>query len=306
MSILLGSIEGSSYEAHDKTIYVSGMATHQFMYARNHLPVSYRRVFMECPRKLREEERPIDAALFNAQLTPVALEDVCDFRYAVHIEALGVSPDLRHKLACGSIAVAFEPEYWEFWTRSLKPGRDYVQLTNEEDHICNQTAAAVAEMNTLFATVGSSALKGPKKETPTLKETWATINRNPDLSETLKRSRSDDDVPVPDDKGNYAWGSEVTPWEIAWAGYDFVHNNVRLEDAVLYTRDLLQAYARLQDFSVTPIHGSKCLNGPRLLQQIGGARSSLGRSLTAAHPWLASYEGNCQQSEKYWNDVRKQ
>ena len=264
-----------------------------------------RRAFADCPRRLREESREREAALVDVDpARPVALEDVCDSRYAVSIEALGIAPDLRHKLACGSLVVAFQPEYWEFWTRALRAGTHFAQLTNEEDHVCNQTVAAVAQMNALFGTVGASALKGPREPTPTLAAAWEEIRADPGL-EALLTNPSDDDVPAPGPGGAYAWGGKATPWEMAWAGYDFVHDNVRLEDAVLYTRDLFQAYARLQKHDVRPTHGAACLNGPRLLALLGGPRSALGRAVRAAHPWLEGYEGHCRQSEKYWNEIKK-
>ncbi|RMZ57139.1 hypothetical protein APUTEX25_003596 [Auxenochlorella protothecoides] len=262
-----------------------------------------RRAFSECGRRMSAEERPSESVLFNVQHSPVALQEVCDFRYDVHVEALGVSRDLKHKLACGSLVVAFRMEYWEFWTRGLQPGRDYVQLTNEEDHVCNETAAAVRDMNTLFSTVGQSALRGPKQETPSLARALAELRRSPGAA-ALLAGASEDDVPAPDANGTYSWGSAATPWEIAWAGYDFLHGNVRLEDAVVYTRDLLAAYAALQDFKVKPQAGAACFNGPRLLERLGGAGSARGKRVAAAHPWLADYDGNCHAAEKYWDDIK--
>lgn len=41
-----------------------------------------RQVFTQCGRAMLAEERPRDAALFNVQHTPVALQDACDFRCA--------------------------------------------------------------------------------------------------------------------------------------------------------------------------------------------------------------------------------
>lgn len=120
----------------------------------------------------------------------------------MHIEALGISPDLKHKLACGSVLVAFDMEYWEFWSRALRPGRDYVSLTNEEDHICNETARAAADMTALFSVVGETALTGAREQTPTLAAALEDIRRNPAMEMILDKV-SEDDVPAP---GQGAWG----------------------------------------------------------------------------------------------------
>ena len=113
--------------------------------------------------------------------------------------------------------------------------------------------------------------------------------------------------------GNYSWGSPLMPWEIAANGQRFVQDHVRMQDVLMYIRDLLRSYAALQRFKVKPLAKSACYTGDRVLEQfafphkarLGGAgrgaaaalcccpslrplrRWGLGRRLCLYHEWAA-------------------
>ena len=59
-------------------------------------------------------------------------------RYNVYIESQAYASNLRQKMVCGSVLVALRTEYWEWYAPALVPGRDYVQVTHEEDHVCEE------------------------------------------------------------------------------------------------------------------------------------------------------------------------
>lgn len=73
---------------------------------------SMRRAFVTCPDRARAEGRPDDATLVSAVKPPVALQDTCDYRYSVHLQAGVYSNKLKHRLACGSVLLAPEPNRW--------------------------------------------------------------------------------------------------------------------------------------------------------------------------------------------------
>lgn len=42
---------------------------------------------------------------------------------------------------CGSVLVALRMQYHEWWSRALVPGQHFVEVTHEEDHVCEQVGA---------------------------------------------------------------------------------------------------------------------------------------------------------------------
>ena len=65
-------------------------------------------------------------------------------RYNMYIESDSYASNLKQKLVCGSVLVALRMEYWEWYARGLEAGKHFVELTNEEDHVCEQVGGWVA------------------------------------------------------------------------------------------------------------------------------------------------------------------
>lgn len=250
--------------------------------------------FARCAVDLQGEGRAAEAALFNSGPFPrVALQDSCDFRFSLHIEGLSHDQSLRHRLACGSLVVAYAMEYWEWWSRALVPGEHYVRLTNEEDHICNETAAALTDLNTLYGTVGRQALKAGRREpTPTLRVSRAALLRSPTVRPLL-RGPSQDSAPIPRSDGTYSWNSDLTPWAISWNGQDFMRMHVRTEDTITYTRDALRAYAALQRFVPRVAVGAQCYTGAALIDGVARHSTHARKILQRAYPWLENVDTGC-------------
>ena len=59
----------------------------------------------------------------------------------MYIESKAWVTNLKQKLACGSILISNKMEYFEFFTRALKPGIHYVEV--DEKNICVDTAEKV-------------------------------------------------------------------------------------------------------------------------------------------------------------------
>ena len=59
----------------------------------------------------------------------------------MYIESHAWVTNLKQKLACGSILVSNKMEYFEFFTRALKPGVHYVEV--DSHNICVDTARKV-------------------------------------------------------------------------------------------------------------------------------------------------------------------
>ena len=76
----------------------------------------------------------------------------------MYIESKAWVTNLKQKLACGSILISNKMEYFEFFTRALKPGIHYVEV--DQNNLCLDTAEKVgtsllhADM-TLIAALGS-------------------------------------------------------------------------------------------------------------------------------------------------------
>lgn len=85
------------------------------------------------------------------------------------------------------------------------------------------------------------------------------------------------------------------PWTIANKGREFVQSKVTVVQALLYTRDMLRAYAARQRFAPSPHPKAVCYDGERLLQQFAVPYSQDRQSVERAYPWLVSHGGNCPQ-----------
>lgn len=101
--------------------------------------------------------------------------------------------------------------------------------------------------------------------------------------------------------GNYSWGSELAPWEIAANGQDFVAQHLGMEEVLLYVRDALRAYAALQQFKPRPHAKAVCYTGAQLLEQFGMPFEADAKAVAAAYPALArGYDGRCKAAEAIW------
>jgi uncharacterized membrane protein len=60
----------------------------------------------------------------------------------MYIESKAWVTNLKQKLACGSILISNKMEYFEFFTRALKPGIHYVEV--DQNNICTDTAEKVS------------------------------------------------------------------------------------------------------------------------------------------------------------------
>ncbi len=59
----------------------------------------------------------------------------------MYIESKAWVTNLKQKLACGSILISNKMEYFEFFTRALKPGIHYVEV--DQNNLCLDTAEKV-------------------------------------------------------------------------------------------------------------------------------------------------------------------
>lgn len=133
-----------------------------------------RREFAACPERIVAANRPEDVELFNLKNPDVSLHDTCNFRsaplliftglrmevqhpsgnpssavltcfcvcrYPMYIESQAWVTNLKQKLACGSILISNKMEYYEFFTRALKPGVHYVEV--DANNLCIDTADKV-------------------------------------------------------------------------------------------------------------------------------------------------------------------
>lgn len=63
-------------------------------------------------------------------------------RYPMHIESHAWTTNTKQKMACGSVFVSHRLEYYEWFTRALKPGIHFVEV--DPDTICVDTATKVS------------------------------------------------------------------------------------------------------------------------------------------------------------------
>ncbi|KAG2500359.1 hypothetical protein HYH03_001933 [Edaphochlamys debaryana] len=105
--------------------------------------VGYRKTLMPIMREIQMNRS--DIALFgvhaNAHSTGYYtssdthfawLDNWCHHRYLLHTSGLTYSASLKYKLACGSVVIAFENDYKEFYYPALKPGVHYLLYPEEE------------------------------------------------------------------------------------------------------------------------------------------------------------------------------
>lgn len=65
-------------------------------------------------------------------------------------------------------------------------------------------------------------------------------------------------------------------------------------------RDLLRAYAALQQFKPKPAAKSQCYTGARLLEQFGTPHEADAAAVARAYPWLQGYDAGCAAAEAQW------
>lgn len=73
--------------------------------------------------------------LFGPPLPPPILAPLS---YSVYIESGAYASNLKQKLVCGSLLLALRINHWEFYSRSLRPGIDYVELDDAEEGLCDR------------------------------------------------------------------------------------------------------------------------------------------------------------------------
>ena len=64
----------------------------------------------------------------------------------MHIESHAWTTNTKQKMACGSVFVSHRLEYYEWFTRALKPGIHFVEV--DPDTICVDTATKVSLAHT--------------------------------------------------------------------------------------------------------------------------------------------------------------
>ena len=77
-------------------------------------------------------------------------------RYPMYIESQAWVTNLKQKLACGSILISNKMEYYEFFTRALKPGIHYVEV--DQNSLCLDTAEKVRNMTYIMISLSSLRL----------------------------------------------------------------------------------------------------------------------------------------------------
>lgn len=110
---------------------------------------------------------PSDAALFDLRGRPQVLQDFGDFRYLLHIEPQAWASNVRQKLASGSVVVQPGLDYYEWYTRALRPGVDYVVLDPNDPtvDVCDALAAIFRDMNALVDREAKLGREAVEKET---------------------------------------------------------------------------------------------------------------------------------------------
>ncbi|KAK2077104.1 hypothetical protein QBZ16_004738 [Prototheca wickerhamii] len=190
------------------------------------------------------------------------MQDFDDFRYQVHVEPLAWVSNLRQKLAGGAVTLATGIKYKEWYARALEPGRHYVE-----------------DMNALLAQRGDAPADA--ELTPTLRSALRAWRDDRQLSALLeaadgKEARSR--TVVKNAHGDYRWGSDLGPVEMGDLAREFVRSKLRMQDVLLYARDMLQAYAAKQKFVPAPRRKAFCADAD---------------TIARAYPWLLKYDGGC-------------
>ena len=76
----------------------------------------------------------------------------------MYIESAAWVTNLKQKLACGSILVSNQMEYYEFFTRALQPNVHYIEV--DSSNICVDTAEKVLVLMNLLGWEGDKASAG--------------------------------------------------------------------------------------------------------------------------------------------------
>jgi protein glucosyltransferase len=58
----------------------------------------------------------------------------------VYIESGAYASNLKQKLACGSLLLALRIDHWEFYSRLLRPGLEYVEVDDAEEGLCERVS----------------------------------------------------------------------------------------------------------------------------------------------------------------------
>lgn len=72
-----------------------------------------------------------------------------------------------------------------------------------------------------------------------------------------------------------------------------MRDKVRMQDLLLYTRDMLQAYAAAQRFTPAPRRKARCVDGAAMLEEFGTPYAQDAEEVAYAYPWLKDFDGGC-------------
>ncbi|EIE18997.1 hypothetical protein COCSUDRAFT_54837 [Coccomyxa subellipsoidea C-169] len=216
-----------------------------------------RRQFARCGDELRREGFEEEAELFSLRKPEVQLHDLGNYRYLMYIESDAWVTNLKQKLACGSVLMSNQMEFFEFFTRALQPGVHFVEVDSKD--LCHDATLKVQGMNAAIE-------KGSQEES--MQEKDAESRRF--LKETAQ---------------NYTGA----PWEIGQAGQEFLAQHVQMKDVRLYIRDALRKYASLQKFLPHTSWNAECYTGEMLLEQFGFPYAYDKQVVKQAYPWLENY-----------------
>ena len=253
-----------------------------------------RRAFVACPEVLAAGGRAREAALINAKGAPIVMQDFDDFRYQVHVEPLAWVSNLRQKLAGGAVTLATGIKYKEWYARALEPGRHYVEVGATSPDMCRETVEVVQDMNALLAQRGDA--RADAELTPTLRSAlraWRDDRQLSALLEAADGTEARSRAVVKNAHGDYRWGSELGPVEMGDLAREFVRSKLRMQDVLLYARDMLQAYAAKQKFVPAPRRKAFCVDGAAVLQEFGTPYQADADTIARAYPWLLKYDGGC-------------
>ncbi|KAL4451241.1 hypothetical protein ABPG77_009313 [Micractinium sp. CCAP 211/92] len=270
-----------------------------------------RRRVVDCVRQLEKAGRHSDASLLAVSGPRLNMQDSGYYRYTLYIESQAYASNLKHKLATGSLVVAPKLQYHEFFGRDLIPGQHYVEVSADQEEVCEQLVHVLRDMNAMLDSRGHKALTStghlpqmPASMGPLLNAAGVKNSSDGGANSKLAglfgrkgggKPEAAAVEPAAGPAGNYSWGSAHMPWEIAAAGQAFVLDHVRMQDVFLYIRDLLRAYAKLQRFRPAPFK-SACYGGNLLLDQFAAPYAWDGKAVERAYPWLRGYDAGCTEA----------
>jgi hypothetical protein len=61
----------------------------------------------------------------------------------VYIESRAYASNLKQKVVCGSLLVALRTNFWEFFSRGMRPGGEFVELSSDPNAVCEQVGVCV-------------------------------------------------------------------------------------------------------------------------------------------------------------------